>query len=287
MKQRIVEPSRLVSLKNLQSLKEIKVEDHQIRIGAMASLADLAGHPVVGEHFPSIVTAVKNIGSPQMIHHGTVGGDLCQRPRCWYYRNGSGLFARDGDTSLVRIGDNRYHAIFGNDGPALFVHPSSLGPVMIALGASILATGPEGKQRSVLASEFFQVPKAENERETVLRSNEILTEIQVPLGGLRNATYEVRHRHGFDWPYVTATAAFRLEGGLARDTRIVLGHVAPVPWPVPDAAKVLNGVAVDGMAASRCGEAATKGAKPLSRNGYKTQLVKVAVKRAVEAAEGV
>ena len=258
-----------------------------VRIGAMTTLGELAQDKAIQENFPALVTAATGVGSPQLLSVGTVGGDLCQRPRCWYFRNGFGLFGKDGNTSLVLEGDNRYHAIFGNDGPALFVSPSSLGPPLIALGATIIVTGPKGKTRKIAAADFFQTPKTETERETALKPNEILTEIQVPVKGLKNATYEVRHRHGLDWPYVTASVAFRLKGGAVSDAQVVLGQVAPVPWPVPNAAKLLNGTKAGAGAAAGCGLAAMPGAMPLSGNDYKAHLVKTAVKRAVMAAAAV
>ena len=284
LKQRITEPKRVVSLRNISEIKGIEIENKGVRIGAMTTLAELAEDRNVKEHFPSLVAAAIGVGSPQLMSVGTVGGDLCQRPRCWYYRNGFGLFAKHEGASLVREGENRYHAIFGNAGSALFVNPSSFGPALVALGATITVTGPKGKTRKVPAEKFFQTPKTESDRETSLRPNEILTYIFIPIKGLRNATYEVRHRHGLDWPYVTASVAFQIKAGTASDARVVLGHVAPVPWHSAGASKGLNGAKVDAALAAKCGEAAAQGAKPLSKNGYKVQLVKAAVKRAVLAA---
>jgi xanthine dehydrogenase YagS FAD-binding subunit len=146
-----------------------------------------------------------------------------------------------------------------------------------------MVTGPNGKTRRIPAAEFFQIPKTESDRETALRPNEILSEISIPLKGLKNATYEVRHRHGLDWPYVTASVAFQLKGGAVSDAKVVLGHVAPVPWVAAEAAKALTGK-VDAALAAKCGNAASTGAKPLSGNAYKVQLVKTAVKRAALAA---
>ncbi|TMP99093.1 MAG: molybdopterin dehydrogenase [Verrucomicrobia bacterium] len=284
LKQNITEPKRVVSLRNIAELKGVEIEQKGLRIGAMTTLAELAGNKNIKEHFPSLVTAANGVGSPQLLSVGTVGGDLCQRPRCWYFRNGFGLFAQHEGVSLVREGDNRYHALFANEGPALFVSPSSFGPAFIALGATLTVAGPKGKTRKIPAEKFFQAPKSDKERETTLKPNEILTDIFVPTNGLRNATYEVRHRQGLDWPYVTATVAFQIKTGMASDSRVVLGHVAPVPWHSSGAGKALNGVKVDGASAAKCGEAATQGAKPLGKNGYKVQLVKAAVKRAVLAA---
>jgi len=284
LKQRITQPERVVSLRNIKDLKGIEKERRGIRVGAMTTLAELIANEDVQKEFPSIVTAVSNIGSPQMMAMGTVGGDLCQRPRCWYFRNGFGLLAREGEASLIRAGDNRYHAILGNDGPALFVSPSSLGPALVALSAEMTVTGLGGKTRKIPAGEFFHTPRNENEREVALRPNEILTDILIPIRGLRNATYEIRHRHGLDWPYVTATVAFDLSTPVAKDAQVVLGHVAPVPWSSGTAARALNGTAMTEASAIRSGEAAVEGSRPLSGNAYKIQMVKIAVKRAVLAA---
>ena len=283
LKQEITAPGRVVSLKSIPELRGIQVSNEEVAIGSMTSLGELAAHPDLQRHFPALVTAAKNMGSPQILNMGTVGGDLCQRPRCWYFRNGHGLLARQGDVSLVRDGDNRYHAIFGTEDSALFVSASSLGPGLMALGATMTAAGPKGKTRKIAATEFFRAPKSEAERETALNPNEVLTLISIPVKGLKNATYEVRHRYGLDWPYVTASVAFGETNGVVSEARIVLGHVASTPWPVMAAARALNGLHIDESTAAKSGDAAVRGAKPLSHNAYKMQLVKTAVKRAILA----
>lgn len=280
MKQQIAAPKRVVSLKNLKDLKGINTEGKAIHIGATTTLGELIANSSIQEHFPALVTAAKNLMSPQLLTLGTVGGELLQRPRCWYYRNNLGLFS----DSLVREGDNRYHAIFGNSGPALFVHPSSLAPVFIALGATMIVIGAKGKKREVSADNFFQIPKSEETRESVLKPNEILAGIKVPTEGLKNAVYEVRHRQTIDWPYVTAAVALAIKNGAPSAARVVLGHVAPIPWKAPAAAKALVGGPISDASAAKAAEAATQGAKPLSKNEYKLQLVRAAVKRAVLAA---
>ena len=287
LKQGLTSPKRVVSLRNIKELRGIDDGRQGLRIGSMTTLEEIAENKRVKELFPSIVTAITGIGSPQILAAGTIGGDLCQRPRCWYYRNGFGLLGKQGDTSLVREGDNRYHAIFGTDGPALFVNASSLGPVLITVGATVSTIAADGNRRDIPAAQFFQAPKSENDRETTLRPNEILTAITIPsgeAGSFRNATYEVRHRHGLDWPYVTASVAFQTQNGVAANPQIVLGHVAATPWVATKAAQALAGQRIDEGTAKRCGDAAADGAKPLSGNAYKVQLVKTAVKRAVLAA---
>jgi len=274
LKQGLTSPRLVVSLSKISDLKGITNAGGSLHIGATTTLSELIADSDVQKNFPALVTAATNIASTQILNMGTVGGDLLQRPRCWYYRNGLGLFGvKDGD-SLVADGDNRYHAIFGNSGLAKFVNASSLAPGLIALDASLWVVGPKGK-REVKASEFFSTPKRPNEREYEMKANEVLTSISVPMNGVKNATYEVRHRQGLDWPMVTASVAFK--GG---DASVVLGHVAPVPWHSAKASKALGA----GDSADAVAMAAVDGATPLSRNGYKVQQAKVAVKRAIAAA---
>jgi len=217
---------------------------------------------------------------------GTVGGDLCQRPRCWYYRSGYGLLAMQNGKSMVTEGDNRYHAIFGNAGPAYFVNPSSFAPALIALGAKVRIVGPQGSREIPLA-EFFRTPAAAGEKENALAPNEILAEILVPPAArVRNATYEVRQKEALDWPLSAAAVALEMDGKTVKSARVVLGHVAPVPWAAKDAEALLAGKTVTEALADQVGEAAVKGAKPLSRNGYKVRLARVAVKRAILRAAG-
>lgn len=284
LKQELIHPKRIVSLKKISGLQGIDASSEAVTVGATTTLADFIAHDDVQKHFPALVTAAENIGGAQIINMGTVGGDLLQRPRCWYYRQGFGLFGTKDGKELVPNGDNRYHAIFSNNGPAKFVNPSSLAPALIALDATLNIAGPSG-ERSVAAADFFKIPASEAEREYDLKPNEVLTSIIIPVKGLKNATYEIRQRRGLDWPMVTATVAFAHSGGKAGDARVVLGHVAPVPHVSKSAVSALNGIdPADAEAVKKVGAAAAEGAKPLSKNGYKVQQVKVAVRRAIAAA---
>ncbi len=284
LKQGLVAPKRLVSLKNILELRGIKTDGGNLRIGAMTRLGELATNKDVQKHFPSLVTAVNNIASPQILSAGTVGGDLCQRPRCWYYRNGLGLVGDDGN-SPARDGDNRYHAIFDTDSSALFVNASSLAPALIALGANLSVEGPKGKARQVSAAEFFKAPKSDKEREYTLTPNEVLTAISIPMRGLKNGTYEIRHRQGLDWPYVTASVAYSQKDGAISEAKVVLGHVAATPWVAKAASNALKNAKLDQASVDKAAESAVEGAKPLSKNRYKVQMVKTAVKRALAAAQ--
>ena len=297
LKQRLTAPRLVVSLSKVKGLRGITKKGDNLQIGATTTLSELVANADVQEHFPALVTAATNIGSTQMLNMGTVGGDLLQRPRCWYFRNGFGLFGMHNGEPLIPKGDNRYHAIFGNSGAAKFVNASSLAPGLIALGATVSVQGPGGA-REIKVSEFYSTPKSENDREYTLKSNEVLTGISIPMQGLRNGTYEVRQRQGLDWPMVAASVAFKYGGSersrTVNDVRIVLGHVAPVPWYSEKASKELSGKEVQSARLAFFGTndevldataaAAVEGATPLSRNGYKVQQAKVAVRRAIIAA---
>jgi xanthine dehydrogenase YagS FAD-binding subunit len=282
MKQGLTEPTRLVSLKNIRKLQGISTKKGMLQIGAATPLSAVAANGDVQEHFPALVTAIEGIGSAQMINVGTAGGDLFQRPRCWYFRQGYGLLGVYEGKSLIPEGDNRYHAIFGNAGPAYYVNPSSLAPALIALGASVSVVGDDG-EREIKVADLHTTPSNAGQREFSIEPNEIAVSITIPMNGLKNATYEIRQRRGLDWPLVTASVAFKA-GSIVSGTNVVLGHVAPVPWRSSAASAALNGKFVNAAAAAAAGEAATRGATPLSKNGYKVQQVKVAVKRAILAA---
>ena len=238
----------------------------------------------VKAHYSGLWQAAEGIRSEQLRNMGTVGGELLQRPRCWYYRAGFGLLAMHEGKSLVPDGDNRYHAIMGNSGPAYFVSPSSLAPMLIALGAKAKLHGPGGA-REVELSKFFVTPSREGEREHDIKPNEILTEITVPMHSMvRSATYEVRQKEALDWPLAAASVALHMDGNRVSGSAVVLGHVAPVPWPSQEAEDALKGKEVNEATADAAGKAAVAKATPLSRNAYKVQLARVAVKRAILAA---
>ncbi len=250
------------------------------------TLEELLASALVRQEYPSLAEAARGVSSPQIRNMGTVGGDLCQRPRCWYFRLGYGLLAKDASGQpMVPAGDNRYHAIFGG-GPAYFVSASSLGPALIALGAKVKIAAASGG-RELPVEQFFVAPKDDATREVALRPNEILTEVIVPSAPGRNATYEVRQKEALDYPLATASVALRMKGAAVASARVVIGHVAPVPWVARQAEQMLAGKTITEDVAVQAGEAAVAGAAPLSQNAYKVQLARVAVKRALlQAARG-
>jgi xanthine dehydrogenase YagS FAD-binding subunit len=279
MKERLHTPKRLVNIKSIKELEGISKTDAGLRIGALVTMDDLAKNADVKASYKAISDAAAGIPSPQIRHMGTAGGDLCQRPRCWYFRTGYGLLAMKDGKSLVPDGANQYHGIFG-DGPAYFVSASSLGPALIALNAKVKLVSAKGA-REVPVSNFFVTPANDTARETALRADEILTEIIVPAAAVRSSTYEVRQKDALDWPLATASVVLTMRGTSVASAKVVLGHVASKPWDSAAAAKALAGKAVTADLAEAAGKAAVADAKPLSQNAYKVTLARVAVKRAL------
>lgn len=287
MKQGIHKPKRVVSLKNVKDLSRIDRLNGGLLIGAKVTLHQLFDNIPVRTEYPAINQAAAGVKSLQMRTMGTVAGDLLQRPRCWYFRNGFGLLGRDSKGNpMAPNGENQYHAILGNAGPAYFVNVSSLAPALIALRARVKVVSASG-ERELDVEQLYRIPSTENERELTLSPNEILTHIVIPpANGARSATYEVRKRQGLDWPLAAASVSLRMKGNTVESASIALGHVAPTPWRCPEAQQVLTNKVITEEVALQTGDAAVMKATPLSRNAYKVQLARVAVKRAVLAAAG-
>jgi xanthine dehydrogenase YagS FAD-binding subunit len=289
-KEYIAQPSKVVSLGGLGSLVGVKAGSRVVegQISATATLAEIAENAGLKQAYPALTTAAGQIGGPQIRNMGTLGGNLCQRNRCWYFRDEHVLcLLKGGKKCFATDGENRYHAVFTEGHPCVIVHPSTLAPALIALNATAEVLGPKGKRKLELAK-FYQAPRSDKDREHVLAPNEMVLSVTIPDGGpnFKNASYEVRHKQAYDWPLVQAAVAFQLKDGKATNVKIVLGHVAPTPHIAEDAAKGLEGQTVTEGTASEAGIAAAKGAKPLSQNAYKVKLIEVAVKRAILTAAG-
>jgi xanthine dehydrogenase YagS FAD-binding subunit len=287
MKEDVVAPKRLVNIKDIKELSGVNPDGSGLRIGALTTLVEVAENTSVKEKYPALAEAVQEAASPQIRNMATLGGNLCQRPRCWYFRNGLGLLPKDeSGKDLVPAGENRYHAILGNSGVAKFVSPSTIVPVLIAYGAKVRLEGPKGK-RELPLEKFYVIPKTEKDREHDLLPNELVTEITLPSAeGWKVAHYEIRQKAAFDWPLAVAAVALQGDASNVQAARVVLGHVAPTPWVSPEAAAALKGQKVSEETAKKVADAALNNAKPLSQNAYKVQLARVAVKRAILKAAG-
>jgi len=287
MKDDIVHPKRLINIKEIKELRGVASGPQGLSIGALSTLGDLADNVNIVKDYPALAYALNEAASPQIRNMATLGGNLCQRPRCWYFRSGLGLLPKDkSGKDLVASGENRYHAILGNDGLAKFVSPSSIAPVLIAYDAKVSLLGPKGK-RELQLDKFFVIPKDESEREHDLKADEILTEVVLPPAtGLKVAHYEIRQKDAFDWPLAVTAVALKMSGSTVLSARVVMGYVAPTAWISDAAGQAITGKSVSEETAKAAADAALQGAKPLSQNAYKIQLARVAVKRAILKAGG-
>jgi xanthine dehydrogenase YagS FAD-binding subunit len=286
MKDYVTQPDRLVNVKGaLEST--VTPLNGGLRIGAALRMADLAEHTEVARMYPAISAAAIEVGTPQIRNQGTVGGNLNQRPRCWYFRNEEFVCLKKGGTTCFSItGENQFHAILGG-GPSFIVHPSSLAVPSLAYGATFRLLGPKG-ERLVPASEYFTLPTKNVRTENVLAPDEILTHVILPPpGNVKSGHYEVRYKASHDWPIAFATVLVTLSGSTVQSARVVMGAVAPIPWRSRAAEEALVGKTITEATAAAAGEAAVRGAHPLGQNGYKVEVAKVAVKRAILRAAGI
>ena len=285
MKDYVAQPDRLVSVKDLDA-SITKSAGGGLRIGSAVTLADLAANADARRMYPALTDAAAEVGTPQIRNVGTVGGNLNQRPRCWYFRNEEFDCLKKGGSRCFAVdGENQYHAIFGG-GPCHIVHPSSLAVPAIALDAKFRIVGPAG-EREVAAAEYYQMPDKNLYGETMLGPSDLLTHVILPPPGqTRTATYEVRFKQSHDWPLASASVALAVQGQTVRTARIVMGAVAPVPWRSSAAEAALVGKRLTEQVAMEAADAAVAAAKPMTQNAYKVQIARTAVKRAILKAAG-
>ena len=291
MKDYTTRPTRVVNLKNIRGLDQIKADAKSgLTIGALVTLSKLEEHPVVRKSFPGLAEAAHSIATPQIRNLGTVGGNLCQRPRCWYFRLEEVICLKKGGSECYAAnGENKYNAIIAG-GPSYIVHPSDLAPMLLALGARVTVIGAAGK-RIIPLDKFFTLPSEGNiRRENVLKNDDIITEIQVPATPLAgHSTYlKFKERDSLDFALASVAAAVQLlPNKTVKEARIVLGGVAPIPWRVPAAERYLAGKTLTPDVLAEAGKLALAEAKPLEKNAYKVPLTQTLVRRALAKAGGV
>ena len=287
MKDYTSRPTRLVNLKNIRGLNSITLNARGLTIGALVTLTELEEHEGVRKSFPGLAEAAHSIATPQIRNLGTVGGNLCQRPRCWYFRlEEVNCLKKGGSECYAANGENKYNAIIGG-GPSYIVHPSDLAPMLLALGASVTVVGAKGK-RVITLDKFFTLPSEGNiRRENVLKNEEIITEIVVPSSSVAaHSTYlKFKERESLDFALASAAVAVQLGANReVKDARIVLGGVAPIPWRVPAAEKFVIGKSLTPDVLAETAKIALAEAKPLEKNAYKVPLTQTLVRRALAKA---
>jgi xanthine dehydrogenase YagS FAD-binding subunit len=290
MKDYLTRPARVVNLKGIRGLDRVEGDGRKgLRIGALVTLAQLEENAVIGRDFPALSEAAHSVATQQIRNLGTVGGNLCQRPRCWYYRLEEAVCLKKGGTECFAAkGENKYNAILGG-GPSYIVHPSDLAPVLVALGATLSVTGAEGR-RTIPLEKFFTLPSEGSvRRENVLKNDEIITEIQVPASpfAARSTYLKFKERESLDFALSSVAVAVELGPGRAfKDARIVLGGVAPIPWRVPKAEGFLKGKTLSADTLAEAARLALEGAEPLEKNAYKIPLTQALVRRALAKVGG-
>lgn len=277
LRDRVFEAGTVVSLSAISELSGIsKLANGGLAIGGMTPVKDVAADAYIREHYPTLHHATRVIASPQLRNQGTIAGNICQRPRCWYYRGDYHCAKKGGDMCYAFEGENVYHAIFGGD-PCYIVHPSDSAPALISLGASVVIAGPGGS-RTLPLEQFFVLPADDLYAENVLKQGEVVTQILLPPpAGVVGIYRKIRTRESWDFAIVAAAVTLKIDGGVVKQSRIVLGGVAPKPWPVPAADKALIGKKISMESAKAAAEAALTGAKPLAQNAYKIDMAKGAI----------
>jgi xanthine dehydrogenase YagS FAD-binding subunit len=284
MKDHVVEPDYLINLKTIPNLDYIKEERGGFRIGALAKLADIEAHPAIREKLLILSAAASEAASPQIRNAGTIAGNLCQRPFCWYFRSSNFTCLRKGGQVCYTVtGDSRFHAILGA-GPSYIVHPSDTAPALVALGAQIKIAGPAGEKTMPL-EKFFVLPSVDYKHENVLAPGEIVTEIVVPTpkAGSKGFYHKVRERLAWDHAIVAVATIVESNAGVVRNAHVVMGGVAPIPWHATKTEEFLRGKKLDEDIARQAGEIALEGAKPLKDNSYKVKIAQDLIQRGLLA----
>lgn len=286
MKGGVVAPHRVVNLKTIPGMDGVRYDTKQgLELGALVTLARLSRDPEVRRRFVALADAAEHAATPQVRNAATLGGNLLQRPRCWYFRNDH--FHQNGgdDVERVRSGQNQYHAIFDNQ-RTVMVHASTPATALVAYGASVELSGPGGKSRVVPVSDFLLPPDMKRPRDTVMAQNELLTRVRIPApaAGTKAAYHKQGERESYDWPLCDVAVVLRMEGGVIRQAAIAMGWVAPTPRRATEAEKLLVGKKLNEELARQAAKAAVSGATPLSKNAYKVPLLETVVRRTVLAA---
>jgi xanthine dehydrogenase YagS FAD-binding subunit len=286
MRERIFPVERIVSIRGIGGLSGIDETAEGVTIGSLTTVAQVAASPVVGRLFPGLAAAAGEVASPQLRNQGTIGGNLCQKPRCWYYRGEFHCLRKGGDTCYVMAGENKFHCVLGG-GNCFMVHPSDTAPALIVLGASVVVRGPRGT-RKIAVENLHVNPSEDPQRETVLGPREVITEIVIPKTLQRHySSYrKIRARRSWDFALAGIALALQFEGPRVLRARVALSGAAPVPWRSKEVEEAITGRNLDGATIARATSVIMRQANPLTQNSYKVSLFEAAVEEELERASG-
>ena len=271
----VFDADTVVSLSGIPDLDGIvTTSDGGMRLGALATIRDIAAHPQIRERYAALADAASLVASPQLRAQGTIGGNLCQKPRCWYYRGEFNCLRKGGDLCFAFDGENQFHCIFGGE-MCYIVHPSDPAPALIAHDATLRISGPDGS-RSLPVAKLHVPPSDDPTGEVYLEPGEIITEVVLPPApaGLRSSYWKVRARQTWDFALAGAALALVFDGDTVRDARVVFSGVAPIPWRAQEVEKAVTGTTLDDATLEKAADAAVAGAEPLQYNGYKVPLLR-------------
>ena len=275
LRDEVFDCSKVVSITGLDQLRGVtRSRDGGISIGALTSIADVAADPNIRELYPGLAQAASEVASPQLRNQGTIGGNICQKPRCWYYRGEFNCLRKGGDTCYAMVGENQYHCILGGY-RCYIVHPSDTAPALLSLNATVHIAGPHG-ERTVPIEDFHVAPRDDVQMETALENNEVVVAISVPqpASGLRSSYRKVRARGSWDFALAGVALALTFDGDRVSGGRVVLSGAAPVPWRSREVENVISGRRIDVALAREAADAAMNDAAALKNNGYKIPLFK-------------
>lgn len=281
IKENLVAPDLLINLKAIPRMNQIASSREGVTIGGLTTLDGVSRHQTIRRQYAVLAEAAQSVATPQIRNTGTIAGNVCQRPWCWYFRNGFPCFKAGGNQCFSVAGENQFHAIFGG-GPSYIVHPSDMAPALMALDAAFQIVGPAG-ERTVSTADFFVLPRVNAAEENVLANDEVLASVRLPAArrGVRSKYEKVLDREAWTHAVVSAAVVLEMDGQTCRSARVVLGGVAPIPWRLPEVEKLLAGQRITEALATKAGETAVVGARPLSKNAYKVPLTKALVRRTI------
>jgi xanthine dehydrogenase YagS FAD-binding subunit len=284
MKEGLVNPSTIVSIRKIPGLNKIEYSDKDgLQIGANTTLAELESHPLIKDKYLALHLAVEHAGTPQLRSTATLGGNLAQRTRCWYFRSiDHDCYRKGSGTCYAQKGENEFHAVMGNETCAS-VHSSSLATALMAFNANIVIAGVDGKKREVAMDKFFVHPETDSRTENILTAQELITAVKLPAVNANVKSYYIKQgaRESHDWAIADVAVVTEMSGKKCKSAEIVLGAAAPVPVKAAEASKLLIGNSLTESIAIAAGEASMKGATPLAGNAYKVPIFKTIVKRAI------